>query len=100
MLPLPLRLSKVVKLFSVPRTGLYVELRTRGEHCPPHVHVGNEEVPWEARLAVSFVSDVIRLMDVDPIGDAPSMRTIDQIKAAIGNNLPTRRAEWWIKVGT
>ena len=88
-----------MKLFSLPRTGLHVELRTRDEHCPPHVHVENEEVPWEARLAFSFVSDVIRLMDVDPIGDAPRTRTIDRIKAAIVNNLPTCRAEWWIKVG-
>ena len=89
-----------MKLFSVPRTGLHVELRTRDEHCPPHVHVENEEVPWEARLAFSFVSDVIRLMDVDPIGDAPGTRAIDRIKAAIVNNLPKCRAEWWMKVGT
>ncbi len=88
-----------MKLFQVPRTGLYVELRTRDEHCPPHVHVENEEVPWEARLAFSFVSDAIRLMDVDPIKDAPSTRTIDRIKAAIVSNLPRCRAAWWAKVG-
>ena len=57
-------------------------------------------MPWEARLAFSFVSDVIRLMDVDPIGDAPNTRAIDRIKAAIVNNLPTCRTEWWMKVGT
>jgi hypothetical protein len=72
----------------------------RGEHCPPHLHVENEEVPWEARLAFSFVSDVVRLMDVDPIEDAPNARTIDRIKAAIVNNLPRCRAEWWARVGT
>ena len=72
----------------------------RGEHCPPHLHVENEEVPWEARLAFSFVSDVVRLMDVDPIEDAPNARTIDRIKAAIVNNLPKCRAEWWARVGT
>jgi hypothetical protein len=89
-----------VKLFRVPRTGLHVELRTRDEHCPPHLHVENEEVPWEARLAFSFVSDVVRLMDIDPIEDAPGTRTIDRIKAAIAANLPKCRAEWWAKVGT
>jgi hypothetical protein len=72
-----------VKLFQVPRTGLWVELRTRDEHCPPHVHVENEAVPWEARLAFSFIDNAVRLMDVDPIEDAPSTRTIDRIKAAI-----------------
>jgi len=89
-----------VKLFRVPRTGLYVELWMRDEHCPPHLHVENEEVPWEARLAFSFVGDVIRVMDVDPIEDAPNTRTIDRIKAAIVNNLPKCRAEWWARVGT
>lgn len=89
-----------MKLFRVPRTGLYVELRTRDEHCPPHLHVENEEVPWEARLAFSFISDAVRLMDVDPMENAPSTRTIDRIKAAFVNNLPKCRAEWWAKVGT
>ena len=60
-----------MKLFQVPRTGLYVELRTRDEHCPPHVHVENEAVPWEARLAFSFIGKAVRLMDVDPIEEAP-----------------------------
>jgi hypothetical protein len=89
-----------VKLFQVPRTGLHVELRTRDEHCPPHVHVENEAVPWEARLAFSFIGNAVRLMDVDPIEDAPSTRTIDRIKAAIVGNLPKCRAEWWARVGT
>jgi hypothetical protein len=31
---------------------------------------------------------------------APSTRAIDRIKTAIVNNLPTCRAEWWMKVGT
>lgn len=89
-----------VKLFRVPRTGLFVERRTRDEHCPPHVHVENEAVPWEARLAFSFIDNAARLMDVDPIEDAPSTRTIDRIKAAIGGNLAKCRMEWWAKVGT
>ena len=89
-----------MKLFQVPRTGLYVELRTRDEHCPPHVHVENEAVPWEARLAFSFIGRTVRLMDVDPIEEAPSTRTIDRIKAAIVGNLPKCRAEWWARVGT
>lgn len=90
----------VMKLFRVPKTGLFVELRTRDEHCPPHVHVEKEAVPWEARLAFSFVDDTVRLMDVDSINGAPSTRMIDRIKAAIGANLARCRAEWWARVGT
>jgi hypothetical protein len=89
-----------VKLFRVPRTKLHVEMRTRDEHCPPHVHVENEEIPWEARLGFSFVSDLVDLMDIDPIRGAPGTRTIDAIKSAIHANLPVCRATWWITVGT
>jgi len=42
----------------------------------------------------------VRLMDVDPIEDAPSTRTIDRIKTAITAHLPKCRAEWWARVGT
>lgn len=89
-----------MKLFQVPRTGLYVELWTRDEHCPPHVHVEKEGVAWEARLAFSFIGNTVRLMDVDPIEDAPSTRMIDRIRTAIASNLPKCRAEWWARVGT
>jgi len=84
----------------VPRTGLYVELRTRDEHCPPHLHVENEAAPWEARLAFSFIGNDVRLMDVDPIEDAPNARTVDRIKAAIAANLPKCRRAWWAMSGT
>jgi hypothetical protein len=84
-----------VKLFPVPRTGLYVELLLRDEHCPPHIHVENEEVPWEARFSFCFVSNNVRLMDVDPMGNAPSRRVIDRIMGAITANLPLCREAWW-----
>ena len=89
-----------MKLFPVPKTALFVELKLRDEHCPPHVHVEDEEVPWEARFEFSFVSDAVLLMDVDPIEDAPSTRAIDRIKRAITANLAKCRKEWWERIGT
>jgi hypothetical protein len=89
-----------MKLFPVPRTGLFVELWTRDEHCPPHIHVENEAVPWEARLEFSFLTNAVRLMDIDPIAGAPTARTIDRIKAAIAANLSRCRSEWWTRIGT
>jgi hypothetical protein len=88
-----------VKLFPVPKTDLVVELLLRNEHCPPHVHVENEKVPWEARFEFSFVSNAVRLMDIDPIQDAPSIKTIDCIRAAITANLVKCRKEWWERIG-
>ncbi len=89
-----------MKLFSVPKTALVVELPLRDEHCPPHVHVENEEVPWEARFEFSFVSNAVTLMDLDPIQDAPSIKTIDRIRASITANLGKCRKEWWERHAT
>ena len=82
------------------RTGLFVELWTRDEHCPPHIHVENEAAPWEAQLEFSFLTGAVRLMDIDPIAGAPAARTIDRIKAAIAAKLPRCRSEWWTRIGT
>jgi hypothetical protein len=54
----------------------------------------------ERRRTNGAPDTVVRLMDVDPIEDAPSTRTIDRIKTAIANDLPKCRAEWWARVGT
>lgn len=89
-----------MKLFPVPKTGLIVELMLRDEHCPPHVYVENEALPWEARFVFSFVSDTVSLLDLDPIEDAPAARTIDAIKAAISANLDKCGRTWWDKIGT
>ncbi len=89
-----------MKLFAVPQTGLHVELLLRDEHCPPHLHVENEEVPWEARFGFSFVTDLVTLMDIDPLDEAPSARTIDRIKASIAADLARCRLAWWEKIGT
>lgn len=89
-----------MKLFPVPKTGLHVELLLRDEHPPPHLHVEDEEVPWEARFEFSFVSDAVRIMDIDPVEAAPSMRTLDRIRDAIAANLARCREEWWNRIGT
>ena len=51
----------------------------RDEHCPPHVHVESRTTLWEARFRFSFVGNKVGLMDIDPIEERPSTRTIDNI---------------------
>jgi hypothetical protein len=65
-------------------------MRTRDEHCPPHVHVEDAEDQWEARLAFSFISDVVR------IRGTPGTRTINRIKTAIEINLPVCLDNRWL----
>jgi hypothetical protein len=89
-----------MKLLSVAGTRLTVELMLRDEHCPPHVHVEDETVPWEARFAFSFVGNAVRLMDIDPLDAAPTLRTINRVQGAIAGALPACRRAWWAKIGT
>lgn len=89
-----------MRLFPVPRTALHVELLLRDEHPPPHLHVEDEEVPWEARFEFSYVTDAVRIMDIDPVEAAPSRKVLDRIRAEIAANLARCRAEWWNRIGT
>lgn len=89
-----------MRLFPVPRTGLHVELLLRDEHPPPHLHVEDEEVPWEARFGFSYVTDTVRIMDIDPVEAKPSRKVLDRIRAAITANLARCREEWWNRIGT
>lgn len=51
-------------------------------------------------MAFSYIDNVARLLDVDPVVNAPTTRTIDRIKAAIATDLAKCRANWWAIVGT
>jgi len=82
----------------VPRTGLSVDLLLRGEHHPPHVHVEDAEAAWEARFEFSFLTNIVRLIDVDPLANAPTTKAINRVRSAIIANLMICRLEWWEKI--
>ncbi len=68
---------------------------TRNEHCPPHVHVGS--VDWEARFEFSFWHDGVRLLDVIPLKNQPSVAVLEGLRQVLKNPLHLRRARicWW-----
>ncbi len=68
---------------------------TRNEHCPPHVHVGSAE--WDARFEFSFWHDGVRLWDVVPVKNKPSINVLEGLRQALKkpDHLRLARTYWW-----
>lgn len=75
--------------------GLDIVVLTRNEHCPPHVHVGAHN--WDARFQFAFWHNGVRLWDVVPAREMPSVATLEEIRLAIKQpaNLRYAREIWW-----
>jgi hypothetical protein len=76
--------------------GYVVSIFTRSEHCPPHVHVGNER--WDARFQFSFWHNGVALWDVKPIRQGPSASLLEEFRQVIEQpaNLRMARQRWWL----
>ena len=68
---------------------------TRNEHCPPHVHVGSTD--WEARFEFSFWHNGVRLWDVVPVKNRPSITVLEGLRQALKKpqHLRLARSCWW-----
>jgi len=75
--------------------GLVIAVLTRNEHCPPHVHVGTDK--WEARFEFSFWHNDVRLWDVVPAQNQPTVAVLEDLRQEIKLPAHLRRAReiWW-----
>jgi len=75
--------------------SLPVAVFTRNEHCPPHVHAGSAD--WDARFEFSFWHDGVRLLDVVPAKNRPSVAVLEGIRQTLKKPQHLRRARtcWW-----
>jgi hypothetical protein len=75
--------------------GLVIAVLTRGEHCPPHVHVGTPR--WDARFQFSFWNNNVWLWDVTPEKTDPTVGLLEDLRQAIKEpkNLRCAREHWW-----
>ncbi|WNV06055.1 hypothetical protein RP726_06455 [Candidatus Methylospira mobilis] len=80
--------------------GLLIAVLTRNEHCPPHVHVGANE--WEARFEFSFWHNGVRLLDVLPVQNKPTVAVLENLRQTIKQPSHLRRAReiWWRNLQT
>lgn len=75
--------------------GLLVAVLTRNEHCPLHVHVGHAE--GEGHFEFSFWHNGVRLRDVVPTQNQPSVGVLERLRQAIKfpAHLQRAREYWW-----
>ena len=75
--------------------NIEVVVRTRNEHCPPHVHADCTQDGWDARFKFSFLDDDVSFWDVRAKQKTPTVATLNQVGAAIYEELAVIRKRWW-----
>lgn len=77
--------------------GIDVVVRTRDEHCEPHVHAFHIGEGWELRIFFSYVSD--QIIDVDLLhGKAPKQATVQAVMDTVIDHLDKARKLFWSAV--
>lgn len=72
-----------------------VVVRTRGEHCPPHVHADCPSDGWDSRFVFTFLNDDVIYWDTVYRRKKPSKALLNRIGVAIHAHLPACRERWW-----
>jgi hypothetical protein len=72
-----------------------VVIRTRDEHCPPHVHAENKAERWKARFQFTFLNDDVELSEVVPLRNKPSKAALDRIRVVVISQLDLCRSTGW-----
>ena len=72
-----------------------VVVRTRGEHCPPHVHAICLPEGWGARFRFSFLNDDVIHWDIHMRSRAPTSALLTRIGRLVRMNLEPVRMRWW-----
>jgi hypothetical protein len=75
-----------MKLFAVLNGTAKVFLKTRDEHCPPHVHIGHRGEGWEAKIGFSYIDDTVSVMEIYPSRGRPTLATMNAAMAEIVAN--------------
>lgn len=79
--------------------GIEIVVRTRDEHCEPHVHVYHLGQDWELRVFFSYVSD--QIMDIELLhGHTPKQGVVQAIMDKVIDHLDKARELFWQAVGT
>ena len=75
--------------------GYVIAVLTRNEHCPPHVHVKGDR--WDARFLFGFCDNGVRLWDVIPSAQGPTVATLEELRLVLKQpaNLQKARELWW-----
>ncbi len=74
--------------------GIDIIVRTRDEHCEPHVHVLHEGDGWELRIYFSFATSQIEELELYH-GTAPKEKIVQACMDKVIDNLDKARELFW-----
>lgn len=78
--------------------GIDIVIRTRDEHCEPHVHAFHIGQGWELRVFFSYVSDEI--IEIELLhGKSPKQAVVQEIMNKVIDHLDGARELFWEAVG-
>ena len=80
-------------------SGIDIVIRTRDEHCEPHVHVFHAGQGWELRVFFSYVSD--QIIDIELLhGRTPRQTVVQAVMDKVIDHLDKARELFWEAVRT
>ncbi len=90
------------KVFKQTSGGLSIEVLTRDEHCPPHVHVMHRGEGWEIKVYFSFAEHGQGSYRVEAVahGGMPSIGRVNTVINLIARGRRDCRRKWWKYLAT
>ena len=85
------------KVFRRVSGGISIEVLTRDEHCPPHVHVMHQGEGWEIKVHFSFAEHGQLTYRVESVahGGMPSISRVNTVINLIARGRRDCRIKWW-----
>jgi hypothetical protein len=76
--------------------GVEINVLTRNEHPPPHVHIEHQAEGWEIKIHFSYVENKVSTYKVEHIyGKLPTKARLNAITLAVMNSRRECRDVWW-----
>jgi hypothetical protein len=83
-----------------PAAGANLILRTRDEHCDPHIHAFNKSGNWELRVFFSYADNDLVHNSFDILTGMPMQSQINSVIQSMNAHIDKCRAEWWSAVSS
>lgn len=76
--------------------GVEINVLTRKEHAPPHVHVEHQAEGWEIKVEFSYVENKVATYKIKHlIGKLPTRARLNSLVQAVMNSRQECRDVWW-----
>lgn len=91
-----------MKIKYLPSAQANIVVKTRNEHCEPHVHAFNVQQDWEFKVFFSFASAAAPVAEgkfFKVLAGKPAKRQIEEVVNDVYSDLNSYRCAWWSVIG-